>query len=296
MSSKDSSRQYDLFIDDKSKELYGQPYGLLTLQEQSVVDQYTHDLLYPIWKLVIVDGKDTGYKISNVGNMMGKSGSILKTEISEGYHRINGYTDGKPIKLYIHRCVAEAFIPNPENKPQVNHINGKKTLNWVGNLEWATSKENTNHAVDTGLMNIKGTLHPENVYTEDQIRLVCQLLENPNISNVDISKISGVNRSIVYSIRYGKSWNHVSKLYNIYRPERKVANRKINYHRSFINPKTKFILRELNNGTSKNDIAMMLMADGIVSSRKLAIRSINQVIIKYLRNCNEESSTTIDQL
>lgn len=67
-----------------------------------------------------------------------------------GYMWLRVRPCGKQYK--VHRIVAMAFIPNPEHKPQVNHIDGNKQNNHVSNLEWATAKENVNHALKTGLL------------------------------------------------------------------------------------------------------------------------------------------------
>lgn len=71
-----------------------------------------------------------------------------------GYAYVNLRRDGETIRYNIHRLVAENFIPNPLNKPAVNHIDGNKLNNSVENLEWATYRENSRHAIEHGLTHI----------------------------------------------------------------------------------------------------------------------------------------------
>ena len=92
------------------------------------------------------------YLISNKGIIINiKTKRIIKHQIKKGYHRVDLKTiDGRK-NLFVHRLVAMAYIPNPENKPQINHINGNKADNTVNNLEWCTNYENAQHAIKNGL-------------------------------------------------------------------------------------------------------------------------------------------------
>lgn len=87
------------------------------------------------------------YSVSNLGRVKSrKTGKLLKSYQTRGYLRVSLYNDaGRKCKL-VHRLVAEAFIPNPQNKSDVNHINGCKTDANACNLEWATASENMSHA------------------------------------------------------------------------------------------------------------------------------------------------------
>ena len=91
------------------------------------------------------DYKDR-YLVSNMGNVKSlRSESVFKTLSKRGYYVVDLFSKGRRKHFYVARLVALAFIPNPENKPTVNHINEIKTDNRVENLEWATFKEQNVH-------------------------------------------------------------------------------------------------------------------------------------------------------
>lgn len=131
-----------------------------------IIFNMTQDFKDEIW--IPVKGWETLYHVSNFGRVksmdrvvkwgkrkidMPLNGKILKPIITHyGYYTINLVTNGKTYTTKIHRLVAQAFIPNIENKATVNHKNGVKIDNHVSNLEWATFNENIRHASETGLM------------------------------------------------------------------------------------------------------------------------------------------------
>ena len=108
------------------------------------------------WKAI--EESNGMYEVSNTGKVRSlnynKTGLVreLKQKINRyGYCVVTLHIEGKQKYPTVHRLVANAFIPNPDNKPQINHKSGVKTDNSVENLEWSTTSENVKHAFDNGL-------------------------------------------------------------------------------------------------------------------------------------------------
>ena len=108
-----------------------------------------------IWKEVV--GYDGRYQVSNYGKVRSlnfkrnECVDLLSPIKNNGYFRMTLYKNGAIERYLLHRLVANAFIPNPLNKPCVNHIDGNGQNNRVENLEWVSYGENNKHAYDTGL-------------------------------------------------------------------------------------------------------------------------------------------------
>lgn len=207
----------------KSMELFDLNECDLSIDELLLLDQYIKDLANPIWECIYINNEMTNYMISNIGLVKNiNTGNIIKSfPDKQKYLRVTITFHGKIYTRKVHRLVAQAFIPNPENKPEVNHIypkhfNTKMKCNWWRNLEWCTSKENIRHSVENGLRrNIHGEKIGTNKYSEDQIHLVCKMLEDPYVDYISISRKTNVSHASVSKIANHINWNYISKNYNI---------------------------------------------------------------------------------
>lgn len=158
-----------------------------------------------IWKDIV--GYESKYQISNLGrirNAKSKKLYIIGID-SNGYYRINLYDNLGKYKTYrVHRLLGIAFIPNPNNYPCINHIDGNKLNNDLSNLEWCTYKHNIIHAVQNKLR-IAPTKekHGRSLLNID---LVNQIRNNALTLN-DAKALCNISKTQYYRVKRGEGWN-----------------------------------------------------------------------------------------
>jgi len=166
-----------------------------------------------VWKQI--KGYEGRYLVSNYGRIKSMPNKSWSTErilkpVNQTYSFIDLCKDGKVKKLTIHRIVANAFIDNPLNKPDVNHINGNKHDNRLENLEWVTKSENQRHAVKLGLINCKGTKNSQSKLSEEKVIKIY----NSDMRTSELSKIYNISPSTICDIRHNRSWTHITNNLN----------------------------------------------------------------------------------
>lgn len=146
------------------------------------------------------------YTISIDGIIMGQTAEKAQTHGKNGYKYVTVYANNTSKKLYVHRLMAELYIPNPESKRTVNHIDGDKHNNNLSNLEWHTDSENIQHAYDNGLN------HGSNITDSDRKVMYNRFMKGDSMKLISES-YSFNNVTVSNHIRKYVKENNLSEVY-----------------------------------------------------------------------------------
>lgn len=177
-----------------------------------------------IWK--DIPGYEGLYKVSNLGKIKslsrfrkGNNGArvpvkeiILKQAVNKlGYAVVSLSKNGKRPQFRVHRLVAFAFLDNPRELPQINHIDGDKLNNKLSNLEWVTPKENTKHAKSIGA---RDYAFGENSHyaklTEKDVERILRLVAD-GLSIAEVAFEYNVHNSSIERIKNNRTWQHIDR-------------------------------------------------------------------------------------
>jgi hypothetical protein len=166
-----------------------------------------------VWKDIV--GYEGLYQVSNLGNVkslgneFSRKERVLKPSLqSKGYLTVVLQKNGIRNMVLVHRLVAEYFVSNPLNKPQVNHINGVKTDNNIENLEWVYHRENLDHAIKNNLT-LKGEENRNSKLKDVDVVKIHSLLQK-GITTKELSESYNVSYSTIDGIRTNRYWKHLN--------------------------------------------------------------------------------------
>lgn len=148
-----------------------------------------------------------GYDVTREGQVINIiTGYNLKPKHNTGDYC---YVRMKGKNYYIHRLVATKYIPNPDNKPQVNHIDGNKENNNVSNLEWVSAKENKTHAVNYDLV-ASGSQIVHSKLTESDVKFI-RAHAKVDMKMKDLAAKFNVSTRTIRDIISYHTWNHIDQ-------------------------------------------------------------------------------------
>lgn len=161
------------------------------------------------WRAVV--GWEGLYEVSSLGKVKSiRNNKLLKCfEDKLGRQQCTLSVNNKQNYCRVHRLVAQAFIPNPEDKPFINHIDNNPANNDVKNIEWCTPLENMLHKSKQGRGNqVSGEKHPAHKLTTLEVIEIKELLKLK--SYIEVGKLFNINRTTIYDILKNKTWKHIT--------------------------------------------------------------------------------------
>lgn len=163
------------------------------------------------------------YKISSCGKVFNKDGSEKKLQTTSTGYKAVRLSSGSRIdtKAYrVHKLVAEAFIPNPNNLSDVDHIDGVRDNNHVSNLRWVTHGENIKHSYTMSNRSATGSMNANALLSEETVHAICKRFQELGNKHGVVRKVAiefgfkpGAEEERVGNIKRRKLWKHISCLY-----------------------------------------------------------------------------------
>lgn len=163
-------------------------------------------------KVTDLNGELEAYRVTSFGRVINKkTNTLLKHRKNNSYASVRLYIDGRPKDIRIHRLVALNFIENPDikNKNCVNHKDGNKMNCHMSNLEWATEKENAEHASEIGLLTV-GENRKNAKISEKQAWEIIKAIKSGYTNSQIVKEYPFATRSIVEKIKNKKRWKHLN--------------------------------------------------------------------------------------
>jgi hypothetical protein len=170
-----------------------------------------------------IKGYEGVYEVSNTGlvrsldrvdrlNRFKKGVIKAPCDNGKGYLCVNLKCHGKQAQKSVHRLVAITFIPNPDNLPEVNHIDCDKANNHVDNLEWCTVSDNKKHAFRNGLnKQLKGTDNPQHTLTREEVIFIRNNAKpyDKKYSYAELARKFNVSEPTIKQVAWGKSYVNI---------------------------------------------------------------------------------------
>ena len=176
-----------------------------------------------IWK--DIPGYEGLYQASTLGNIRSLDkivpkwnkpykrkvkGKILKKNlINGGYLAISLHKNKEQKSYKISRLIAKTFIPNPNNKPEVNHINSIRTDDRVSNLEWCTRSENMLHSYKYGNNTQVGSNNASSKLTDEKVIKMRSMYKTKKYKQKELAKIFNVSKITAHNVLRHKTWTHL---------------------------------------------------------------------------------------
>ena len=150
------------------------------------------------------------YRIGDNGIIYGAEGGVLSQRVGKGgYLLVTLGLKDERVQRLVHRVIAETFIPNIENKPEVNHIDSDRRNNSVSNLEWVTKSENMRHAFAYGKKTQKGEKNATAKLNDSIVKQILKEYSTGDVSQKEFAERYGVCKATIHNIINRKSWVHI---------------------------------------------------------------------------------------